>query len=209
MTAIHSIVVTTSKPTVPKLLIYLCATRCIYTAWKTMFRGISNAENIKLAFLKLEWCAHIDGRIHTTQTQTTITTQLSEKPWRRPLTMGHQQTEMTAQYTGELEAISRVIPHSGNPQLPTLADHFSDGPTKVKTSYIFNSHVGNAIQNYCIKLISLCIYWASIFRILYCTPPIQELTPSTVNKSVQGRRFVPQNQAVLDRTEPYMTTNNW
>lgn len=98
------------------------------------------------------------GCIHTTQTQTTITTQLSEKPWRRPLTMGHQRSEMTAQYTGEPEAISRVIPHSGNPQLPTLADHFSDGPTKVKTSYIFNSHVGNAIQNYCIKLILLCIY---------------------------------------------------
>ena len=117
------------------------------------------------------------GCIHTTQTQTTITTQLNEKPWRRPLTMGHQRSEMTAQYTGEPEAISRVIPHSGNPQLPTLADHFSDGPTKVKTSYIFNSHVGNAIQNFCIKLISLCIYWASIFRILYCTPPYRSSLP--------------------------------
>jgi len=91
---------------------------------------------------------------------------LNEKPWRRPLTMGYQCSEMKAQYMGQPEAISSVIPHSGNPQPPTLADHFSDGPTK-------------------------------------------ELTPSTVNRLAQGRPFVPQNQAVLDRNEPYMTTNNW
>ena len=43
-----------------------------------------------------------------------------------------------------------------------------------------------------------------------CLPPsLQELTPSTVNRLAQGRPFVPQNQAVLDRNEPYMTTNNW
>ena len=87
-------------------------------------------------------CTH--ACIHTTQTQTTTTTtttttQLNEKPWRRPLTMGHQQSEMTAQYTGEPEAISRVVPHSGNPQPPTLADHFVDGPTKVKLSCIFRN----------------------------------------------------------------------
>ena len=102
-------------------------------------------------------CTH--ARIHTTQTQThttTTTTQLNEKPWRRPLTMGHQQSEMTAQYTGEPEAISRVIPHSGNPQPPTLADHFVEGPTKVKLSCIFR--VEDAIQNYCIKHTFCCAY---------------------------------------------------
>ena len=186
---------------------------------------IMNAQNIKAGTRAFHWylnwklrtmCTH--ACIHTTQTQTctttTTTTQLNEKPWRRPLTMGHQQSEMTAQYTGEPETISRVIPHSGNPQPPTLADHFVNGPTKVKLSCIFTArlyhftNIVDAILNYCIKLISLCIHGPSI---LHCTPPlcIQELTPSTVNRSVQGRRFVPQHQAVLDRNEPYMTTNNW
>ena len=58
--------------------------------------------------------------------------QLDMKPWRRPLTMGHQQSEMRDQFQARPEAISRVIPHSGNPQPPTLADHFSEGPTKVR-----------------------------------------------------------------------------
>lgn len=91
---------------------------------------------------------------------------LDAKPWRRPLTMGHQSSEMKDQFQARPEAISRVIPHSGNPQPPTLADHFTEGPTK-------------------------------------------ELIPSTVNREAKGRPFVPQNQAVLDRCEPYMTTNAW
>ena len=59
--------------------------------------------------------------------------QLDAKPWRRPLTMGHQSSEMKDQFQARPEAISRVIPHSGNPQPPTLADHFTEGPTKVQT----------------------------------------------------------------------------
>ena len=33
--------------------------------------------------------------------------------------------------------------------------------------------------------------------------------PSTTDQRSKGRLFVPQNQAVLDRLEPYMTSNKW
>lgn len=41
-----------------------------------------------------------------------------------------------------------------------------------------------------------------------CHPslPLQELPPSTVNKSAQGRPLIPADKAVLDRLEPYLTT---
>jgi hypothetical protein len=35
------------------------------------------------------------------------------------------------------------------------------------------------------------------------------LKPTTTNKSLQGQPFIPQDQAVLHRNQPYMTTNNW
>ncbi|XP_064400587.1 stabilizer of axonemal microtubules 3-like [Halichondria panicea] len=91
---------------------------------------------------------------------------LSVKPWRRPLVMGNQCSEMKGSYKAKPETISSIISHSGNPQPPMLADHFCEGPTK-------------------------------------------GLHSSTVNKALQGRSFIPQNQAVLDRLEPYMTTNHW
>ncbi len=61
--------------------------------------------------------------------------QLNVKPWRRPLTMGHQCSEMKAEYRGRPEEIPSIIPHSGNPQPPKLADHCKDGPTKVSRSF--------------------------------------------------------------------------
>lgn len=39
--------------------------------------------------------------------------------------------------------------------------------------------------------------------------PTKTLVPSTTNLPTKGRAFVPQNQAVLDRLEPYMTSNRW
>ena len=38
---------------------------------------------------------------------------------------------------------------------------------------------------------------------------LQELSAATENIPLKGRQFIPRDQAVLDRLEPYMTTNNW
>ena len=37
----------------------------------------------------------------------------------------------------------------------------------------------------------------------------QDLPPTAVNQQLQGKPFIPQNQAILFRNEPYMTTNDW
>lgn len=60
-------------------------------------------------------------------------TQLTVKSWRKPLVMGNQCSEMKANYQGKTDTISNIISHAGNPQPPTLADHFVEGPTKVCT----------------------------------------------------------------------------
>ena len=118
------------------------------------------------------------------------------KPWRRSLTMGNQCSEMKAAFRANPETISATISHSGNPQPPKLADHFQEGPTKV---CILSKH------NTCKLFQYINQHYTSQ---LYCLL-LQGLCPSTVNKQLQGRSFVPQNQAILDRLEPYMTTNNW
>lgn len=91
---------------------------------------------------------------------------LDMKPWRRPLTMAYQSSEMKARYRGQPESISHLLPHSPDPRPATLADHHTNGPTK-------------------------------------------ELVPSGVNRGARGRGFVPQNQAVLDRLQPYLTSSKW
>ena len=55
---------------------------------------------------------------------------MSSKPWRRPLTMSNQMSETRAQFSGQPELISRVLPDN-DPQPPSLRDHFIDGVTKV------------------------------------------------------------------------------
>ena len=120
--------------------------------------------------------------------------QLNVKPWRRSLTMGNQCSEMKATFRANPEAISTTISHSGNPQPPKLADHFQEGPTKV---YILCKHNMTCVSCSCMSI------RATVGNYL------QGLCPSTVNRQLQGRSFIPQNQAILDRLEPYMTTNNW
>ncbi len=48
---------------------------------------------------------------------------------------GNQCSEMRRVYRGVPETISRTISHSGNPQPPVLADHHTEGPTKVINYY--------------------------------------------------------------------------
>ncbi|KAL5503079.1 hypothetical protein EMCRGX_G009977 [Ephydatia muelleri] len=91
---------------------------------------------------------------------------LAAKPWRRPLTMAYQLSEMKAKYKGQVDLTSNLTPHPKQLQTATLADHFANGPTKT-------------------------------------------LVPSTENPKGHGRSFIPQEQAVLFRNEPYMTSNNW
>ena len=75
-------------------------------------------------------------------------TQLEAKPSRPPLTMGNQKSEMRAQYGSQRDMISRVLP-SNDPQPPTLADHFSEGPTKVSIAVSGDTHT-------CTLVLSLC-----------------------------------------------------
>lgn len=39
--------------------------------------------------------------------------------------------------------------------------------------------------------------------------PTKELKPTTTISKLQGKNFKPEDQAILHRNEPYMTTNNW
>lgn len=58
--------------------------------------------------------------------------QLKVKPWRRPLTMGNQTSEMKENYKGEPEVImaTKFIKEF---QPPKLSDHHNNGPNKVRS----------------------------------------------------------------------------
>ena len=65
-----------------------------------------------------------------------------------------------------------------------------------------------------------CVHDVGIYKLILqtweanawiCIPCLylQELPPTAVNRQLQGKPFSPQNQAILFRNEPYMTTNDW
>jgi hypothetical protein len=71
---------------------------------------------------------------------------MSSKPWRRPLTMSNQMSETRAQFSGQPELISRVLPDN-DPQPPSLRDHFIDGVTKeLVPSTTVNRRVGQELS---------------------------------------------------------------
>ena len=57
--------------------------------------------------------------------------QLAVKPWRRPLTMGNQCSEMKAKYTG-LCGINMNTVYNARVQPFNLSDHHLEGNSKVK-----------------------------------------------------------------------------
>ena len=61
--------------------------------------------------------------------------------------------------------------------------------------------------------VAFCSAESSIFQFKQTTKHelflLQTLVPSTENPKGHGRSFIPQEQAVLFRNEPYMTSNNW
>lgn len=73
----------------------------------------------------------------------TIST-LSVKPWRRPLTMGNQTSEMKDKYKGEPE-VTMNTRFSERLQPPKLSDHHSNGPSKSLVSSTQNNDVAGRI----------------------------------------------------------------
>lgn len=55
---------------------------------------------------------------------------LSVKPWRKPLTMGNQSSEMQSQYTGQ-PGVNLDTVYNAGIQPFNLADHHSEGNSKV------------------------------------------------------------------------------
>ena len=56
--------------------------------------------------------------------------QLSVKPWRRPLTMGNQSSEMKSQYAGK-PGVNLDTVYNAGIQPFNLADHHREGNSKV------------------------------------------------------------------------------
>lgn len=62
---------------------------------------------------------------------------MSVKPWRRPLTMGYQCSEMTAQYTGR-PGVNLDTVYNAGIQPFNLADHHKEGNSKVQCMVAFS-----------------------------------------------------------------------